>query len=95
MSINLKDEIVILDEAHNIEDACREATSFIITKAQLELAIQEIESSIKLSQPEEIIDAISYFRQVVCFFLYFYLLIRAKNRVFNVTVRIQSLVFLH
>ena len=70
MSINLKEQIVILDEAHNIEDACREATSFIITKTQLEIAKQEIELAVKLSQPEEIISALVFFGFVVssCFF---------------------------
>ena len=65
MSINLKEQIVILDEAHNIEDACREATSFIITKIQLDIAKQEIELASKLSQPEEIISALVFFGFIV------------------------------
>ncbi len=40
MEINLKGDIVILDEAHNIEDACRESASFSITEADLAGAIE-------------------------------------------------------
>ena len=36
MGINVKDAIVIIDEAHNIEDACREAGSFETTLENLQ-----------------------------------------------------------
>ena len=35
MEINLKGQVVILDEAHNIEDASREAASFSVNQKQL------------------------------------------------------------
>ncbi|PAA47632.1 hypothetical protein BOX15_Mlig004721g5, partial [Macrostomum lignano] len=35
MSISVKNHIVILDEAHNIEDACRDSASITITEEQL------------------------------------------------------------
>ena len=43
MDINLKDEIVVLDEAHNIEDSAREAASASITSVQLEDVIAELD----------------------------------------------------
>ena len=41
MSIKLDDNIVIIDEAHNIEDSLREAASVYITKYQIEEAISD------------------------------------------------------
>jgi len=35
MEINLSGQIVILDEAHNMEDASREAASLSVTQASL------------------------------------------------------------
>ncbi|CAB1348864.1 unnamed protein product [Coregonus sp. 'balchen'] len=35
MQINLKSQIVVLDEAHNIEDCARESASFTLNKPQL------------------------------------------------------------
>ncbi len=37
--IELKNNIVIFDEAHNIEDQCREAASFVVTTSLVTLAI--------------------------------------------------------
>ncbi|XP_013403717.1 Fanconi anemia group J protein homolog, partial [Lingula anatina] len=42
MEIALEDQIVILDEAHNIEDAAREAASYSINQEQLRKAIEDI-----------------------------------------------------
>lgn len=42
LDINLKDSIVILDEAHNIEDASRSAGSIDIDETSLEVLIKEL-----------------------------------------------------
>ncbi|XP_030041551.1 Fanconi anemia group J protein isoform X2 [Microcaecilia unicolor] len=47
MDINLKDQVVILDEAHNIEDCCRESASFTVTEEQLKSARDEIDYMIQ------------------------------------------------
>lgn len=41
MQINLKGNIVILDEAHNIEDVCRDAASVIFRQDELENAADD------------------------------------------------------
>ncbi|XP_004685076.1 PREDICTED: Fanconi anemia group J protein [Condylura cristata] len=43
MDINLKEEVVILDEAHNIEDCARESASYSITAVQLWFARDELD----------------------------------------------------
>ena len=43
MMINLKDQIVVLDEAHNIEDSSREAGSVQLTSIQLEETRKDLE----------------------------------------------------
>ncbi|XP_069082547.1 Fanconi anemia group J protein isoform X2 [Pleurodeles waltl] len=47
MEIDLKDQVVILDEAHNIEDSAREAASYSVTEAQLIDTREEIETMVK------------------------------------------------
>nr|XP_033778676.1 Fanconi anemia group J protein isoform X3 [Geotrypetes seraphini] len=47
MNINLKDQVVILDEAHNIEDCSRESASFTVTEEQLMSARDEIDNMIQ------------------------------------------------
>ena len=42
MLINIKGNILILDEAHNMEDAAREAASFSITYRQLKDIEEEL-----------------------------------------------------
>ncbi|KAG9492732.1 hypothetical protein GDO78_000954, partial [Eleutherodactylus coqui] len=46
MDICLKEQIVILDEAHNIEDCARESASYSVTDAQLLFARDEIDSMV-------------------------------------------------
>ncbi|XP_072326032.1 Fanconi anemia group J protein [Scyliorhinus torazame] len=46
MKINLKDQIVIFDEAHNIEDCARESSSFSVTENQLLFAREELDSMV-------------------------------------------------
>ncbi|XP_076832919.1 Fanconi anemia group J protein isoform X2 [Brachyhypopomus gauderio] len=46
MDISLKGQIVVLDEAHNIEDCARESASFTLSEAQLRQAREEIEGMV-------------------------------------------------
>ncbi|XP_077044845.1 Fanconi anemia group J protein isoform X2 [Agelaius phoeniceus] len=43
MDINLKDQVVILDEAHNIEDCARESVSYGVSERQLRAAREELD----------------------------------------------------
>ena len=42
MGIDLTEQIVLLDEAHNIEDFSRDAASFSVTLEQLQTASDEV-----------------------------------------------------
>ena len=44
MEINLEDAIVILDEAHNIEDAAREAGGFEVADDDLNMAVLQFKN---------------------------------------------------
>ncbi|XP_048857527.1 Fanconi anemia group J protein isoform X2 [Brienomyrus brachyistius] len=46
MEINLKGQVVVLDEAHNIEDCARESTSYTLNQAALLLAREEIDGMV-------------------------------------------------
>jgi hypothetical protein len=63
--LNLKDEIIIIDEAHNIEDSCRDSTTFTITKSQLEISKTELNTVGTICTDEKIITAIQFFVRVV------------------------------
>ncbi|XP_064460646.1 Fanconi anemia group J protein-like isoform X2 [Ornithodoros turicata] len=43
LSINLSNSVVVLDEAHNIEDSCRESISLSITQDQIREMIRDLE----------------------------------------------------
>ncbi|XP_072503009.1 Fanconi anemia group J protein isoform X1 [Notamacropus eugenii] len=43
MDINLKEQIIILDEAHNIEDCARDSASYSVTEIQLRFARDELD----------------------------------------------------
>ncbi|NXF35394.1 FANCJ protein, partial [Nyctibius bracteatus] len=43
MEIKLKGQVVILDEAHNIEDCARESVSYSVTESQLRAAREELD----------------------------------------------------
>jgi len=47
MQINLKGNIVILDEAHNVEDICREAASVNLKDIDIEIAAKECQNLLK------------------------------------------------
>ena len=62
MLISLKDKIVIIDEAHNTEDACRESTSPTFSKFQIETGLIELRKLVQFGLHEaEVIDAVNYF----------------------------------
>ncbi|KHJ39878.1 DEAD2 domain protein [Trichuris suis] len=42
MKISLKSSVVIVDEAHNIEDVCRESVSFSLSKDELSTAVEQL-----------------------------------------------------
>lgn len=46
MDISLKGQIVVLDEAHNIEDCARESASFTLNQSQLREARDDLESMV-------------------------------------------------
>ncbi|XP_058020095.1 Fanconi anemia group J protein isoform X3 [Ahaetulla prasina] len=46
MEIELKDQVLILDEAHNIEDCARESASYSVTEEQLRLAREELDAMV-------------------------------------------------
>ncbi|XP_047999138.1 Fanconi anemia group J protein homolog isoform X4 [Leguminivora glycinivorella] len=43
MQIDVRDQIIIIDEAHNIEDICRDAATQTVTRDEILLAIKELE----------------------------------------------------
>ena len=43
MEINLKDQIVVLDEAHNVEDSAREAVSLTLTAVDLQNTLDDLD----------------------------------------------------
>lgn len=47
MLIDLKNKVIILDEAHNMEDTAREAASLSVNSRQLGEVISEIEEICK------------------------------------------------
>jgi Fanconi anemia group J protein len=47
MSIDLEEQIVLLDEAHNIEDFSRDAASFTLTLEQLQTTSEELDKMVK------------------------------------------------
>nr|XP_054773588.1 Fanconi anemia group J protein homolog [Lytechinus pictus] len=53
MEIDLKGQVVILDEAHNIEDSAREAASLTVTTEQLQDAIDELDKLLSFKFREE------------------------------------------
>lgn len=43
MDINLKDQIIVLDEAHNVEDSAREAASLTLTAVDLQNTLDDLD----------------------------------------------------
>lgn len=44
MKINIEKHIILLDEAHNIEDVCRDACSFEINEVELTAELVSLNS---------------------------------------------------
>ncbi|XP_063628712.1 Fanconi anemia group J protein homolog isoform X1 [Cydia splendana] len=42
MQIDVRDQIIIIDEAHNIEDICRDAATQTVTRDEIQAAIKEL-----------------------------------------------------
>ena len=65
MEIYLKDQIVILDEAHNIEDSSREAASQTVSQQELKDAIDDLNKMIemghKVSEHRTIREMVSFY----------------------------------
>ena len=53
MEISLKDQVVILDEGHNMEDSSRDAASFRVSKPDLLQAIEELNAGIMHASSDE------------------------------------------
>lgn len=64
MKINLESQIVIIDEAHNIEDTCRESTNCLITRLSLESSIKELDKFSNFNFKAEQKGASAYFINV-------------------------------
>ena len=62
MLISLEDQIVVLDEAHNIEDVSRSATSLDVTDVQLQKVKDELMGLLNFSS------AIHYYSMGSCNF---------------------------
>ena len=43
MDLHLEDQVIILDEGHNVEDSAREYASYSLTVIQLEEVVNEME----------------------------------------------------
>lgn len=60
MGVELDNDIIIIDEAHNVEDICREGGSFEITDdqlGQLELELQGICRGLDIYDPNKLLEA--------------------------------------
>lgn len=70
MNINLTNSIIIIDEAHNIEDICRESASFTASTTELESFLETISvASRNFIQGSVIADAYQYFKDKISFLL--------------------------
>lgn len=63
LNINLSGAVIIIDEAHNIEDICRESASFVIDTKQIDDIIETMRvASTQYVQGSNIHDAYNFFR---------------------------------
>ena len=64
MKIDLEDQIVIIDEAHNIEDTCRDAASCLLSKHSLDMAIKDLNMYSKFQYDPAKNKAADYYEKV-------------------------------
>uniref|UniRef100_A0A6G1SHA2 DNA 5'-3' helicase n=1 Tax=Aceria tosichella TaxID=561515 RepID=A0A6G1SHA2_9ACAR len=65
MQINLRNSIIILDEAHNIEDICRDSASFVINTQQIDEILANINrASFNYIQGSSIREAYDFFKNL-------------------------------
>lgn len=63
LNINIKDAVVIIDEAHNLEDICRDSASFIIDTRQIDNIMETISKGAShYLQGSQMHDAYTFFR---------------------------------
>jgi len=48
LAIQLKDQVVIFDEAHNIEDSCRDSSSFDLTDQEIQETCEDLSKLSKI-----------------------------------------------
>lgn len=53
MQIDLKNSIIVLDEAHNVEDVCRDAASASLTQDNILEAMNDLERMTRLGANPE------------------------------------------
>lgn len=65
LNINLKNAVIILDEAHNIEDICRDSASYILTTTQIDELLNNINrASQNYLQGSKVHDAYMFFKNL-------------------------------
>ena len=71
MQLSVNEQIIIFDEAHNIEDSSRDAASVLITKFQLEQAIADLNKVLDpksfFATSEENVPVCHYFIEIVSY----------------------------
>ena len=69
MQINTKNAIIIIDEAHNVEDVCRSALTKSYTLEDLTMSIEELDRLVKLTGgdklPENVWESVSEIKELI------------------------------
>lgn len=67
MNITLKGDILILDEAHNIEDSCREAAGLSVVQDQIFDAIKDCEEAVEYTENKQPFYKLVSSHELICF----------------------------
>lgn len=78
MSISIEDQIIIFDEAHNIEDVARSSTTFRVTQSQMEICLEELKRGLAYAVGDEVCQAMQYFAHIVRY-LFFILVSQSEK----------------